>query len=149
MLIAKKEIRAKLYDSSIEKSYYSVGLKQITAFYVEMNSELGKAVGAGPIDDGKYRDGNYLALIEMENPASREISSLSRGTIGYESLYQKIEVVTHALNGELVTRPLNCDTKEGRAFVKALENYVKENSQAIFGKEQSINEISVDDEIER
>ncbi len=149
MLIAKKEIRAKLYDSSIEKSYYSVGLKQITAFYVEMNSELGKAVGAGPIDDGKYRDGNYLALIEMENPASREISSLSRGTIGYESLYQKIEVVTHTLKGELVTRPLNCDTKEGRAFVKALENYVKENSQAIFGKEPSSNEISADDEIER
>lgn len=149
MLTAKKEIRAKLYDSSIEKSYYSVGLKQITAFYVEMNSELGKAVGAGPIDDGKYRDGNYLALVEMENPASREISSLSRGTIGYESLYQKIEVVTHVLNGELVTRPLNCDTKEGRAFVKALENYVKENSQAIFGREQDGSEISADDEIER
>ena len=149
MLTAKKEIRAKLYDSSIEKSYYSVGLKQITAFYVEMNSELGRAVGAGPIDDGKYKDGNYLALVEMENPASREISSLSEGDIGSEPLYQKIEGVTHALNGELVTRPLNCDTKEGRAFVKALKNYVKENSQAIFSREQSSSEISADDEIER
>ena len=48
------------------------------------------------------------------------------------------------------------DMGEPRAIYNAegktttpLENYVKENSQAIFSREQSSSEISADDEIER
>lgn len=121
-----------LHDSSIAKYQYDLGLKKITGFCVEMDKNFGRAVGAAPIEYDKFSDGTYLALVEMENPASLVASSVRDGNVQYEDLFKKVEVVTSASGEGLVTRPLRCDTMEGKAFLEALDRYVSKNKDTIF-----------------